>query len=367
MSEEQTSRSLRGMSVGVALLAFVALIWLLNFAQSVLIPLLVAVIVWTVINALSDALRAVGVGRFRLPQWLTMTISIVISLSTLYFVGDIIAASAQEMAENGERYQRNIESILPQVTQLFNMEPATNLRDFVDQIDIGAFIGNVALAVSSLLGNAIIVLIYVGFLIAEQGTFNQKINAMFRNPQRREEMRAIGKLLAAQVQNYLSVKTLMSLLTAVLSYGVMRYIGLEFAEFWAFIIFLLNYVPTIGSTLGVIFPALQTLVQFGVDDPTNLIIVIVALGLVPQFLVGNVLEPKVMGTSLNLSPLVIIGSLAFWGFLWGIPGLFLSVPIMVIIMIISAHFDATRWIAVMLSADGEIVKAMREDRPQPGL
>ena len=149
----------------------------------------------------------------------------------------------------------------------------------------------------------------------------------------------------------MSVKTLLNLATAIFSYIVLEVVGLDLAGFWAFVIFLLAYIPTIGSLLGVVFPALMAIVQFASWGP--FLIITIGLG-VAQFVIGNVLEPKMMGKSLNLSSLVVIISLAVWGSIWGVTGMFLSVPITIIIMIVLAEFQQTRPIAVLLSADGKV-------------
>ncbi len=114
---------------------------------------------------------------------------------------------------------------------------------------------------------------------------------------------------------------------------------------------MLNYIPTIGSLIGVVFPALLTLVQFAALGP--FLVVTIGLGLT-QFVFGNVLEPRMMGKSLNLSPLIVIVSLAVWGSIWGVTGMFLCVPITVVMMIVLAGFPQTRPIAILLSATGRI-------------
>ena len=121
--------------------------------------------------------------------------------------------------------------------------------------------------------------------------------------------------------------------------------------FWAFLIFLLNFIPTIGSLIATTFPAVFALLQFG--EFSYLVMVLVFVGLI-QVAVGNVLEPKLMGNSLNISPLVAILSLTFWGAIWGVTGMFLSVPITVILVIIFSHFESTRPVAIMLSEKGKV-------------
>lgn len=157
--------------------------------------------------------------------------------------------------------------------------------------------------------------------------------------------------IADNIRSYLTIKTLVSLLTGVLSYIVLSLFDVNYPAFWGFIIFLLNYIPTIGSMIGVIFPALLTLVQFDSYLPfLGVTIVLTAV----QFTIGNILEPYLMGNRLNLSGLVIIISLAVWGAIWGITGMILSVPLMVILLIILAALPSTRPIAILLSSNGAI-------------
>ncbi len=189
------------------------------------------------------------------------------------------------------------------------------------------------------------------FLLFEQKGFNKKMRALFPDKEHREEVRDLLHHIQEHIQTYVAIKTMTSVLTGTISYAVLKVVGVDFAEFWGFIIFLLNYIPTVGSLLGIIFPSLLALIQF----PTLAPFFVVAVGLgVVQFLIGNVLEPRLTGSSLNISPLVVILSLALWGSIWGIVGMFLCVPLTVITMIILSHFDRTRPIAILLSGDGKI-------------
>ena len=136
-----------------------------------------------------------------------------------------------------------------------------------------------------------------------------------------------------------------------MSYGVLTLVGVDFALFWAFLIFLLNYIPTIGSIVATAFPALLTLVQF--DGFTPFFIVLIGV-LAIQVAIGSFLEPRLLGNTLNISPLVVILALALWGLLWGVVGMLLCVPITIILIIIFAQFPPTRPIAVFLSRNGEV-------------
>jgi AI-2 transport protein TqsA len=134
----------------------------------------------------------------------------------------------------------------------------------------------------------------------------------------------------------------------------MSVVGVDFAAFWAVLIFFFYYIPTVGSILAILAPALLTLVQF--ESLTPFLIVLGVFGPF-QVLMANAVEPAIMGRSLNLSPLVIIVSLMFFGTIWGVIGMFLCVPIMVVAMIVLANFDQTRPVAILLSANGNVPRA----------
>ncbi len=150
---------------------------------------------------------------------------------------------------------------------------------------------------------------------------------------------------------------MLSLTTAFASWFIMKSVGLDFSEFWALLIFFSQFYSNIGSIIATIFPALLALIQFESWLP----FIIVTSGIVlVQFIVGNILEPRFLSNSLNLSPLVILVSLALWGAIWGILGMFLAVPITVMVMIIAAHFKSSRPLAILLSQDGCIERAYEE-------
>ncbi len=361
MTTEQSSQnsSISVTSVGIAIVAFAAAVWLLREISDVLVPVAVATIIWAIINGLSHAIRRLplGGGR-RVPEWLALVIAVLLSLVAAYFVGDLIRANAVAIGEEADTYQARLTERLEEINVLMAAWGFdVRLDEVVQGMELNAIIGRIASAFAELVGFAALILIYVIFLLVEQRTFRMKLRAIFQDPGREADFGALFKTLSMRIQEYIWVKTLMSLATALISYAVLSYFEIEFAGFWAFLIFLLNYVPTVGSILGIIIPSIQVLIQ---TDLETFLIIFLLLGVVPQFIIGNIVEPKVMGTSLDMSPIVILMSLAFWLILWGVPGLFLSVPLTVIIMIICAHFERTQWVAVLLSTNGEIVKSVRK-------
>lgn len=176
-------------------------------------------------------------------------------------------------------------------------------------------------------------------------------------------IRSVLERIAKDIQGYMWIMTLVSALTAILSYFVMLWIGVGQPGFWAFLIFVLNFIPTIGSILGTALPVTYALVQFQEAGPVLTLLVLVGA---IQFLIGNLLQPRLAGRSLNMSQFVVILSLFVWGAIWGVTGMFLAVPLTSIVMIVLSNFDSTRQVAMMISQDGQIERADRPARKRDG-
>jgi len=164
----------------------------------------------------------------------------------------------------------------------------------------------------------------------------------------------VRKILAHvndRIGTYLALKTFVCVLTGLSSWLVMAGVGLEMAAALGVLVALMNYIPYLGSVLSVIVPGLFGLLQFG---PSHDFVLLVVLLLGVQFVLGNVVDPYLMASSLNLSPLAIVASLAGWSTLWGIPGAFLAVPLTACIVMVLAEFEGTRPIAVLLSKTGQL-------------
>jgi len=147
--------------------------------------------------------------------------------------------------------------------------------------------------------------------------------------------------------NYIVLKTGVSLITGICSYIILLIIGVDLALFWALLIFLLNYIPSVGSLIATIFPAVVALFQFAELQPFLLVLILIGS---LQLIVGNFIEPKVFGDKLNINGFVVILALAIWGAMWGIAGMALSVPITLISIAILDQFPQTKGIAVFLKS-----------------
>lgn len=339
----------RATSISLAIIATLTIFYVLWVGQALLVPLAIAVLIWFGINALSHLYaRALFKGR---DNWVTLILALVtIAIGGLVIV-NIVQGNIADVRRAAPTYKADVDQWLTRIYTLLEMEDVPTLSQFIASIDISTYVASFAGALTGILGDIALIVVYIGFLLYEQKTFPRKLEKMFPDHERRRDIRGIIENIQHQIQTYIWIKTLVSVVTGLLGYVVLMLVGVDFASFWAFTIFLLNYIPIIGSIIATLFPAILTLIQFETFTP----FLIVGIGLTSaQFLVGNVIEPKLIGNSLNLSPLVVLLSLALWGSLWGIPGMFLCVPIMVIFLIILSHFTATRPIAVMLSERGEL-------------
>ena len=213
---------------------------------------------------------------------------------------------------------------------------------------IAASVGASAASIAASIG---MILVYILFLFIEQETFRNKTKNLFTNKRQSKKYAYIIESVDKNMKRYLFMKTVISGLTGLFAYIWMRAIGLEFAGAWAFLMFIMNYIPTIGSIIACSLPILFALAV----GPSIHLAILTAIGLIGlEILFGNILDPKLTGKTLNLSTLAILINLVFWGMIWGIVGMFFSVPLLMVIFIITAQFDSTRPIAVLLSANGTI-------------
>lgn len=325
--------------------------WLLVVGRALLLPFVTALIVWYLINALASGLRALPLGSWRLPALPALLIALIIIFVAATFMFDLVAANLTQLARDTPGYQARLEQVFASLSTMAGLREPLQMRDLLPQTSLTQLVTQAASFITTMAGSASLVFIYVLFLLIEQSTFNRKYAALFDSPTRAEAAFAIRAEINRRVLHYFGIKTGVSLATGLSTTGLLMMLGLPYAALFGFIAFLLNYIPTIGSLISVIFPSLLALVFFETYGP--FLFISIGLGLI-QFILGNVVEPKLMGSSLNLSGLVILLSLAFWGAIWGVTGMVLCVPLTVVILIICAQIPQTRPIAVLLSADGNV-------------
>ena len=338
-------------SIGLSLIALGVVLTGLVLGSSLLIPLAIAVLIWNLFEALIDGVCRIGKGRFQLPRWFAAILVLGVVSFVLYLIADILLGQADAIAAAWPQYEERLKAIIDGWAKWLGPVQSAKVSGALAKIDVMSQVKGLFVSAQSFILGVALIILYVGFLFAESEYVGDKIAALFPAGEKARDVDRMLSAISGSIRRYIWIKTLVSALTGLLSYAVLHWIGVDFAETWALLIFFLNYIPNVGSVLGVIFPALLALVQFNTLEP----FLGIAIGLTTvHLLIGNVVEPMLMGHSLNMSSFVIVLSLTFWGTIWGVVGMFLSVPIMVLIMIVCANVPSWRWVAVLLSKDGRI-------------
>jgi len=340
-----------------ATLGLVALtIYLLVVGEQILLPLVLAILVSYLITALGNRIERLRIGTWHPPGWLGLSGAILAVILVIALVVQLVAGNIVDIADGAPQYQAQLQTLFAQaaewVATLLRQDRPITLTAILQEINLRGVLERFAVAFQSIAGNTFQVLAYVFFLLLERRMFDRKLSVLFTPPAREQSVRRTLNIIGSKIETYVLIKTGISLLNAVLSYIVLRLFGVDFAGFWALLVFVLNYIPYIGSPIAMMFPTLLALLQF-----SSFVMALFVLGSLwaIQAFVENFIEPRITGRTLNLSPLVMIVSLSVWGSIWGITGMILSVPLMVMIMITLSQFPKTRPIAVVMSERGELI------------
>lgn len=333
------------------LIALVIVLWALVVGRAFLIPIAIALVLFSLLSALVNQIARIRIGRWSVPRPLAGAIGLVVVAYGLVLIASILSSQIEAVVAASPRYVGRLESLLSEAAELLGRDVAGDLQAGLSEINLAARIPGLLGSAGTTITAISLVILYTGFMFVERGTYDAKFDRLFPDQQHAAAVRNVIGSIYDSVQRYFVIKLFVSALTGLAAYVVMKPMGLDFAETWALLAVFLNFIPNIGSAVATILPALVALVQFDTLGP----FLVIALGVSAiQLAIGNFVEPALMGRSLNLSPLVIILSLTFWAFVWGIVGMFLSVPIMVIVLIVCSHIPAWRPLAVLLSRDGNI-------------
>ena len=327
----------------------------MTLGKHLIIPMVLAIFIWYLINILADFIAMARVRDWQLPRWLCFLLALVIIFGSLGLVTNLISTSINNVIRKAPTYQDKVEAIIDQGAEWMGLDESPQLNELIHQVNFTKTVQSLGVTLAGFISNTGLILVYTLFIFLEQKCFLPKMDNLFTRDPQRKKIRGILRCIYDDTKTYIGIKTFTSLLTGIVSYIIMKSVGLDFAVFWALLIFLFNYIPTIGSIVATFFPSVLALVQFDTMPPFLVVVIGVTL---TQVFVGNILEPRLMGNTLNLSPLVILLSLGLWGSLWGIPGAILCVPITVVMGIIFSNFEATRPFAVLLSRDGHIRTAV---------
>jgi len=325
--------------------------WVLYLARDVLVPVAYsALLVYVVLGMTRQLARIPGLGP-RLPAALRYALSAAVILAAVWGLTLLVLASIAEITANAARYDQATLGAIQRAAAWLGIETEPTwpqLRQLLfERVGVTRLLGSTAAVMLGLVGTLAVVVVYAIFLLIEKRAFDRKIDRLYADPSRAQRLRTVIHAINDRVGNYLALKALLGVVT----WASMAWMGLSFAGLSGLLAGLFNFIPYVGAVLGVAVPALLALLSGA--DSVSLFWLCVGLSVV-QFLNGNFLDPYLMGDSLNLSPLVILFSLAVWSKLWGIPGALLAVPFVAVMLIVFQEFEGTRPLAVLLSRHGQL-------------
>jgi predicted PurR-regulated permease PerM len=323
----------------------------LVLGKNLIIPFVFALLIWLLMRKFRDLLDYLPLFQKWIPRWVKTILSSFLFISIFFFLGSLVKNNLIDLIQSVENNPGNFDKILKQLSDIFPFDFNTIKNDTEISQTITKSFTFVFNSLGQLVQQAMVILLYVIFILLEESSFSLKLEALVKKEHNLIETKKIFYKIEASVTNYVGLKTLIASIASGISYIILYFTGIESPFFWALVIFVMNFIPTIGALVGTLFPTAFAFLQFGELGPGMIILTLVGS---TQLLVGNFLEPRLMGNSLNVSPLVTVLALAFWGTIWGITGMFLSVPITVIMVIVFSHFPKTRSIAILLSEKGNI-------------
>ena len=336
------------MRAAIGLFILIASGYLLVIGKELFVPLVIAIFICFLIKTIATLIQKNAPIAAPAFAYISSSLFLLFLIAVPIY---LVSSSVPDILLALPKYEENILSMFENILNELPFDQASLTQEVKSNLNISDILSTLANSITSFTSNFLLVIIYMAFIFAEKGLIKNKLLMLADDDNQKQKFETIISNIDERIALYIAVKAQLSFLTGLLSYIVMIIIGIDFAAFWALLIFMLNFIPSIGSIVGTVFPVLLALIQF--DSPWPALIALIGIGLI-QIAIGNIIEPKMMGKSLNLSPFVILIVLFVWGSIWGITGLFLSIPITVFLMIIFAEFQNTRPISILLSSNGKL-------------
>lgn len=315
----------------------------LYFGKFLLIPLFFSFFIFILLKSLNEKIIT--------KTQMNRNFSFMVVCSTLiiffYLLGILIEQNIKNVISQSDIYQLNFEKVVTFIDDQ-NLGVLISLsKNIINNINFNFIFSNILNILTNIAGNLSLILVLLIFILLEEKFLITKFNKLNLDG----SFKTIFFKIKNQIYDYFQIKLMTSAITGVLSFIILFLFSSDLSIFFGILAFLLNFIPFIGSLIAVVLPFLFSLIQK--LDLINSLFLLITL-LVSQVVVGNFIEPKIMGKSLNLSPIIMLITLSILGKLWGLSGMFLSVPILVILLITFANFKKTRKIAILISEKGNI-------------
>jgi predicted PurR-regulated permease PerM len=315
----------------------------LKLAKPVLVPFCMALFLSLALTPVLDFLV-----RRKIPKAVALVGILLLTIIILFLIGGLFYSSGKTFAAELPTYNEMMRSFVEGVDQnLQNARLRTELLEWINGLNaekVGGLIISALGPFISFVSELLLVFVFMIFILAGRGRLEKKIAHAFSPDQAAAMAKAVRKI-DRQVQKYLAVKTLTCTITGALTTLVLAVFGLPFALVFGVLAFLLNYIPTLGSIIATVLPVLLAAFYFGTFGPA---VAILALLMAINLILGNAVEPRLMGKGLGLSPLLVFFSLFFGAWLWGIPGMILAVPILAILKIIFANVPSLKILEMIM-------------------
>jgi len=329
----------------ITVAAFIIVIAGMRAASELLVPFLVSVFIAVICMPPIGYLR-----KHRIPNGIAVTIVVAFVVIAAFGLGAIFSRAGAQFAADIPEYQQRLTEIWGGVIQwlvTLGIEiDVDQLKMMIQPEKVFPMAGNLLGAVGNLMADALVILLFVIFLLTEEVGLKQKLKIAFPDSSPLDSNGALATLtkITESINQYMAIKAAISVLTGVLVWLILLVIGVDYPVLWGTLAFLLNFIPTFGSLIAAVPTVLLALVQLG---PISALATAIGYFVV-NTLVGNVIEPKVMGKGLGLSSFVVLISLVFWGWVLGTVGMLLSVPLTVMVKIGLELFPETKWIGTLL-------------------
>ena len=323
-----------------------ALYWL----RDILTPLAMAIFLMIMIDGMKRAIEQRTPVPSRFAGAAALIVVVIGFLLSIWIIVDGAAGFFTDASGVSASIGPRLDQIIADVYGLMRIPSPPTAQDLINGIDIRGYVTSAAVQAQGVASGAFFVLVYLGFLLASQGGFRRKLVAMFPDGVQRDEALAVFQRVRGGVEGYIWVQSVTGAMICVVAWILMKAVGLQNAEFWTFVIFVVGFIPVLGGAVGGLAPPLFALVQF----PTYWQAIVLLVGLqTVLFIVGNMVQPRMQGDNQNIDAVAVLLALALFGKMWGVVGMFLSTPLAVMAMAILAEFQGSRWMAVLLSGDGK--------------
>lgn len=325
----------------LAVLTTIAVGLVLKAAQAVVLPLIIA---WLLSYILGPVVTALT--RRRVPAGLAVALMLLLLMGVFYLTAVFLHARMSAFVLAYPRYESRLSDLAATVSGRWRLsyDPLAGIQ-WGDRI--GKFLVQMSGSLVNFVSNLVMVAIFLVFMLLGKPYFPGKIRRALRQDQA-ETVDTVLRSISNQVGRFLGLQCVISAVTGVLVWAALELIGVDFAVTWGAAAFFLNFVPTVGSILASIPPVILALIQFYPNYWPCVATLIALLGI--QMTIGNVIAPKLFGDKLNLSPVVVLLSLVFWGWLWGIVGALLAVPLAAIIKIVCENVEPLHPIGILMGS-----------------